>query len=157
VNMLSSLNPLHLRVLSAAWRKANQKRARAGTASPQDVLCTAEEMNAMAGVAHVESIEWIVNDLHTFGLLGNTARPELGEKLAQVNLSLSELGAQLCERCFGQPDAAEEETQPAAILEQFVPLDNEESSPGNSSEELSYSLASEAETLRQDPGVALLD
>jgi hypothetical protein len=157
VNLLSKLNPLHLRVLSAAWSKANQARTETGSSSPQDVSCTAEEIDAMAGVARIESVEWIVNDLNTFGLLGNTAKPEFGERLEQVNLSLSDLGRQLSERCFGVPDPGQNEIKNTAVVEQFVALDTEEVLPAGASEELPDSLASEAQTIRENTSVALLD
>jgi hypothetical protein len=151
-SLLSKLTPIHLRVLSAAWAKADQT----GEPAAQDVCCTAEEIDAIAKVASVESVEWVVNDLNAFGLLGSTARPLLGARLEQVNLSLSDFGRRFCELCLGQPHRVDGEMLPAAVLEPSVDVDGAGVLPAKVEEAFTYSLASEAETIRQNSGLAFL-
>jgi hypothetical protein len=156
IGLLAKLNLVHLRILAEAWRLANQADRRTSSSLPGEVYCTVEEVEVIAGVTQVERIEWLVNDLHGFGLLEGTAKPSLCGRLAEVNLSLSDLGRKFCERCFGEPEPVEEDPR-IAFFEQYVPLDLDDVSPASNGQELSNSLASEARTMRQPSSVALID
>jgi hypothetical protein len=167
MSLLTKLNLLHLRILGAAWARANQAGSSTGAASFQDNFSTVKELEALAGVALVERIEWIVNDLHEFGLHAGNTKPALCGRLAEVDLSLTDLGLRFCEQCFGQPEPAEKESPETvpqdssptarALHEQYVPLDGEDALLPAARQALSNSLASEAQTMRQVSSVALID
>jgi hypothetical protein len=171
MNLLSKLNLLHLRILSAAWDRANQAGLQTGPTSsptaPQDSFCTVKELEAIAGVALVERIEWIVNDLHELGLHAGSTKPALCGRLAEVDLALTDLGLRFCEQCFGQPEPAQKEIQDSALPttapqgralhEQYVPMDSANTLSAGTGQELSNSLATEAKTMRQSTSVALID
>ena len=155
--LLSKLNQLHLRVLAAAWREANRASWNAAVTSFDGAYRSVEEVGAFADIAPAEGIEWIVNDLHEFGLLGNMAKPALGGRRAEVNLALSELGLRFCEPCLGQPEPAQNDGRNLAAAVQYLPLDNEATLPASVREGLSDSLASEAQAIRESSSVAVLD
>jgi PilZ domain len=157
VRLLSKLNLLHLRILSAAWLRANQAGLKSGPASPNGDFCTVKEIEAIAGIALVERIEWIVNDLHELGLLGGTTKPALCGRLAEVDLSLTDLGLKFCERSFGQSRPVQNEGQDVALSEQYVQMDSDDAMSASSRQGLSNSLASEAETIRQSSSAAHID
>jgi len=210
MHLLSKLNLLHLRILSAAWLRLIQiglrtspssspasspisapisstSSASSSPTSPDANFCTVKELEAITGVALAERIEWIVNDLHEFGLLGGNTKPALCGRLAEVDLDLTILGQKFCEQFFGQPQPVRQEThdpahpnigvqnvsahntsiqstsvqrksgQNTSILEQYVTLGSDETMSATASQELSNSLASEAQALRENSGLALMD
>jgi hypothetical protein len=156
VDLLSALTLFHLRVLTAAWSQANQADLKTGRDSSHGAYRTVAEAQAIAGIAVVEEIESIVNDLHEFGLLENTARAAVFDRLTEVNLTLSDLGLKFCERICGQPQPMEEESQNTAFLERYLSLESDYPSPANVRENLSHSLAIEAQTIRQSSNLALM-
>jgi hypothetical protein len=157
MSLLSKLNLLHLRILSAAWLRANQRSEKTGSASSDGNYCAVKDLEAIAGVGLVERIEWIDNDLHEFGLLAGTAKPALCGRVAEVDLSLTDRGREFCERCFGRPNQPEKENPDLALSEQFVPLDSDDDLPAGTREGLSNSLANEAQEIRQNSSMALID
>jgi hypothetical protein len=124
LNLLSKLGQWHLRILSSAWDRANQADPKAGRSASGEVFCPVKEIEAIAGAARVERIEWMVNDLHDLGILGGSSKPALGGRLAEVNLTLSDLGRGLCERCFGQWTPAEQESRSRALIERKAEPDS---------------------------------
>jgi PilZ domain len=155
--LLARMNQLHLRILVAAWKKAKLAGFESRSGTPPAVCCNIEEVKAMGGVAHAERIEGVVNDLHEFRLLGNTERPTLFNALAEVNLSLSELGAKFCETCFNEPPPIENASPNPPVCRQYVPLDRDDVMSPEVRQRLSDSLAAEARNIRQSSSVALLD
>jgi hypothetical protein len=155
--LLAKMNQLHLRVLRGAWDQAKQAGWQSGRGAPPAVFCTIEEVKTMGGVAHPQRIEGVLHDLHEFHLLGNTARPVLFNPLAEVNLSLSELGGKFCHTCFAEPAPVENQEPNSPVCKQYVPLDRDDVLPADVRQGLSNSLASEAQTIRQSSGVALFD
>jgi PilZ domain len=125
LTLLSKLGRWHLRILSAAWDRAVQADHKTRGSASDEVFCSVEEIEAIAGAARVERIEWMVNDLHELGILGGSLKPALGGRLFEVNLTLSELGRGLCARCFGQPARAEEESRSIGFHERKVDQDSE--------------------------------
>ena len=150
-------------------------------------FCTVKELEAIAGVALVERIEWIISDLHDLGLHGGATKPALCGRMAEVDLSLTPLGVKFCEQCFGQSQPAQSqpvtsqrvpnqsaqsqpvqsqrvstqtvlgESQNPAPQQQYVPMDNADDPSAGTSQEQSNSLASEAKAMRQYSSVALID
>ena len=185
MRLLSKLNLLHLHILSAAWLRAIQASLRESPSStptstttttssafssptPSDAnFCTIKELEAITGVALAERIEWIVSDLHEFGLLGGNTKPALCGRLAEVDLSLTELGQRFCEQCFGQSQPVSSrhlssqpvlgENQNLLPQQQYVPMDTGDAASAGTSREQSNSLASEAKAMRQYSSVAPID
>jgi len=148
--LLARMNPFHLRILAAAGRQAGPAVREAG--SDQGISCSVEEVQETAGLAVREEVESIVNDLHEYGLLGSTDRPPLFGRLARVNLTLSGLGLSFCERCCEQSQPVHEDSPHNSPLQQYVPVEID-----CSSLDMSNSLASEAQTIRQSSGFAAID
>ena len=157
VNSLCKLNQFHLRILTAAWSQAKEVDLKTGAGSLGGFDCTVEEIQTITGVANEESVESMVDELHEFGLLGKSAKPALGLRLAKVNLSLTGLGLNFCERCCLQPQPAKEESQDVYFYEPYVPMEIDFALATGAGEEMSNSLASEAQTMRQNDSLALID
>jgi hypothetical protein len=157
VSLLSKLNLFHLRILSAAWSEASNADARAGEMATAGVHCSVQEAQAITGLASAEGVEGIVNDLHQLGLIGNTAKTLAFDRLAEVNLSLTDLGLKFCERCCRQGESGRDENKNFPTYEQYVPLEGNYAVSTELAGGMSNSLASEAQAIRQGSGVALID
>jgi hypothetical protein len=157
LNSLAQLNIFHLRILTAAWSLTGEAEPKTSPASSDAVVCTVEEIQAIAGISNEESLESTVHDLHEFGLLGSSAKPAFGARLAKVNLSLTELGLNFCDRCCFEPEPVIEPSQTIDYYEPYIPVDIDYAFSASSGKEMSYSLASEAQTMRQTGNLALAD
>lgn len=156
-NLLSRLDLLHLRILTAAWSLASEVDPKASSSMPNCAECTVEEIQAIAGIANEEQVESMVDGLHELGLLGSTAKRALGVRLLKVNMTLTSLGLRFCERCCSQPEPGIEESQEGAFYEPYVSLEIDGAFSACTQEEVSNSLASEAQSIRQSVGLALVD
>jgi hypothetical protein len=152
VKLLSRMNLFHLRILTAAWRQSNALSSEIESAASHEVFSTLEDVLANAGLTAPEEIESALNDLHEFGLLGATERPALCARLTQVNLTLSNLGLRFCERCCAPSQPVKEESHILDPIEQYVPTDID-----TAAQEMSNSLASDAQALRETSSYALAD
>jgi len=152
LKLLSSLNLYHLRVLTAAWHKTDSGLVEAGLASAHNSSSTTAEIAEIAGLEELEAVESIVNDLHEFGLLENSANPDFPARLAPLNLTLSGLGLRFCERCCSQLKPSQEEILFTDPIEQYVPLDFDDAA-----KQFATSLVADAQSLRQSSSLALID
>ncbi len=157
LNSLATLNLFHLRILTAAWSLTSEAEQKASPASSDAAVCTVEEIQAIAGIANEESVESTVHDLHEFGLLASTVKAAFGVRFTKLNLSLTELGIKFCDRCCFEPEPAIEESPDIVYYEPYIPVEVDFAFSASAGEEVSNSLAGEAQTMRQTGSLALVD
>ncbi len=99
---LSRLEPIHLRILAAASRRAVQAKRQSGETPCWLFDCTMEEMKDISKTKNLPVIECALNRLCELGLLELTVKQLRFESLDRVNLTPTASGVKLYTRCSGE-------------------------------------------------------
>lgn len=105
--LLSRLEPIHIRILTAALQRASRTECESLTTPAEAFHCTMEELKQIAQTKNAAVVECALNLLYESGLLDLTAKPSGFEPPKCVNITPTGLGLKFCARCRGKNEVSE--------------------------------------------------
>jgi len=105
-DLLSNLDPIQIRMLTASCARAGYKWDRNGVISPQHFECTAEQLRKFTRVRDLAQVERCLDRLHQLGLLEKTVKADPFAPICEANLTPTRAGLALFAECNGWPEGA---------------------------------------------------
>jgi len=105
-DLLSNLDPVQIRILTASCARAGYKWDSNGVISPLHFECRAEQLRQFARVRDLDQIERRLDRLHQLGLLERTIKADPFAPLCEANLTPTRAGLALFAECNGWPEGA---------------------------------------------------
>lgn len=106
-DLLSKLELSQMRVLSAGCERAMSLGWDAGYILPQRVYCSAGEIRRITGARDMMTVERGLNKLQELGLLQKTPKLPVFEPVAELDVTPTGVGLNLCARSNGRAGAPE--------------------------------------------------
>lgn len=105
-DLLSNLDPVQIRILTASCARAGYKWDRNGVISPQHFECTAEQIRQFTRIRDMAQIERCLDRLHQLGLLEKTIKADPFAPICVANLTPTRAGLAHFAECNGWPEGA---------------------------------------------------
>jgi hypothetical protein len=103
VDIFAQLTPTHLRILEVACLRTHNAKMGLGWPSSNSLICAPEEISQIVGTRDLMKIERDLTHLAELGLLAQPLKSSSFAPLHNTNITPSNLGLQLFERCNGRP------------------------------------------------------
>jgi hypothetical protein len=105
-DLLSNLDPVQIRILTASCARAGYKWDSNGVISPLHFECRAEQIRQITRVRDLAQIECRLDRLHQLGLLEKTVKADPFAPICEANLTPTRAGLALFAECNGWPEGA---------------------------------------------------
>lgn len=105
-DLLSRLNPVQVRIMTASCTRAGYKWDGHGVISPVPFFCTAEQLTQFTRIGDLGQNERHLDHLYQLGLLEQTVKADPFAPICEVNLTPTRAGLALFAECNGWPERA---------------------------------------------------
>jgi hypothetical protein len=104
--LLSKLDSVQLRILTASCTRAGYTWDKEGVIAPQRHLCSAEDMRRITRTSDLIQIERCLDHLYQLGLVEKTVKTDPFSPIGEANLTPTRAGLALYAECNGWPERA---------------------------------------------------